>query len=554
MSLKNAYDYYNDGNSNVPVGYTVENAYGAYFKSPSLGDKKIAIYGDNFLIGYTGVEPPVRGGYISGRLGIGQIGAETELDVLGSIRTTGFVSVSETAASGALSTRQDTLLDARNLSTNVTLADSSLIDQVKIVRLLTKNSLSRTVVCNRGAFRLTPKDSMRTLRSTNDGWVIEHPTHDSFYPTREVNKVVVELKSYGTGLAITADGTRAAIGASQDNSVGSVRIYYRAPGTNTWTLEQKLVGTGYASEFPSQGGSCAFSADGSVVAFGAVNAGPYIGAVCIFERSGTVWTQKAILVGTGSEGFMINQGNSIALSADGKTLASGGRADDSYAGAVWIFKNSQGSWSQVGNKLVGSGATGNASQGNSVAISADGNTVAWGGVGDDSSVGATWVFQNIDGTYTEQLAANVGTDAIGASNQGISISLSADGDTLAVGGSADDDDAGATWVFTRAGTVWSQQAKLIATSASSDAKQGSQVSLTADGNTLAVFGRSDNQGTGGIWIFTRFGTVWTQQRKLVPSVGYGTGLMTFNANGTCLAFVNGDNSSDEIPGNFIVFS
>ena len=49
MSLKNAYDYYNDGNSNVPVGYTVENAYGAFFKSPSLGDKKIAIYGDNFL-------------------------------------------------------------------------------------------------------------------------------------------------------------------------------------------------------------------------------------------------------------------------------------------------------------------------------------------------------------------------------------------------------------------------------------------------------------------------------------------------------------------------
>ena len=554
MSLKNAYDYYNDGNSNVPVGYTVENAYGAFFKSPSLGDKKIAIYGDNFLIGYTGVEPPLRGGYISGKLGIGQTSAESELDVLGSIRTTGLVSVSETVTSGALSTKQDTLVDARNSSTDITLGDSNLVDQVKTVRLLTKNSLSRTVVCSRGAFKLTPKDSMRTLRSTNDGWVIENATHDSFYPTREVSKVIVELKSYGTGLAITADGTRAAIGASQDNSVGSVRIYYRAPGANTWTLEQKLVGTGYASGFPSQGGSCAFSADGSVVAFGAVNAGPYVGAVCIFERSGVVWTQKTIVVGTGGEGLFVFQGGSVALSADGKTLAVGATADYSYAGAVWIFKNIDGTWTQVGSKLVGTGATGNSSQGFAVAISADGNTVAWGGPNDDSNIGATWVFYNIDGTYTEQLATNVGTGASGTSSQGYSISLSSDGDTLAVGGPGDSTDAGATWVFTRAGTVWSQQAKLVATSASSDAKQGSQVSLTADGNTLAVFGRADNEDTGGIWIFTRLGTVWTQQRKIIPSVGYGSGLMTFNANGTCLAFVNGSNSGDDIPGNFIVFS
>jgi hypothetical protein len=47
-------------------------------------------------------------------------------------------------------------------------------------------------------------------------------------------------------------------------------------------------------------------------------------------------------------------------------------------GAVWVFTRTAGVWTQQGPKLVGSGAVGHASQGISVALSADGNTAMVG--------------------------------------------------------------------------------------------------------------------------------------------------------------------------------
>jgi hypothetical protein len=44
-----------------------------------------------------------------------------------------------------------------------------------------------------------------------------------------------------------------------------------------------------------------------------------------------------------------------------------------------VYTRSGGTWTQQGSKLVGSGATGAAYQGNSVALSADGNTAVLGG-------------------------------------------------------------------------------------------------------------------------------------------------------------------------------
>jgi hypothetical protein len=61
-------------------------------------------------------------------------------------------------------------------------------------------------------------------------------------------------------------------------------------------------------------------------------------------------------------------------------------------GAAWIFTSNGGVWSPQGGKLVGSGATGAAGQGVSVALSADGKTGIVGGLFDNSSIGAAWVY------------------------------------------------------------------------------------------------------------------------------------------------------------------
>jgi len=75
----------------------------------------------------------------------------------------------------------------------------------------------------------------------------------------------------------------------------------------------------------------------------------------------------------------------------------GGIADNSGAGAAWLFTRSNGVWSQEA-KLVGTAATGAAQQGASVSLSGDGNTAMVGGPHDNDDIGAAWVFAPFAGT------------------------------------------------------------------------------------------------------------------------------------------------------------
>src|ERR1019366_4741358 len=58
--------------------------------------------------------------------------------------------------------------------------------------------------------------------------------------------------------------------------------------------------------------------------------------------------------------------------------------------------------------------------------------------------------------FVQQGGKLVGTGAVGVAAQGYSVALSADGNTAIVGGSYDNNYAGAAWVFTRSGSVWTQ--------------------------------------------------------------------------------------------------
>jgi hypothetical protein len=174
------------------------------------------------------------------------------------------------------------------------------------------------------------------------------------------------------------------------------------------------------------------------------------------------------------------------------------------------------------DKLVGTGAAATAEQGRSVALSADGNTAIIGGTGDNSNVGAAWVFTRNGGLWTQQGNKLVGTGVIGSTLQGFSVALSADGNTAIVGGPADNGSAGAAWVFVRRGGVWTQQGnKLVGTGAIGAAQQGWSVALSADGNTAIVGGLADDGFVGAAWVFVRSGGVWTQQGGKLVGDGIG---------------------------------
>src|SRR5260370_19999185 len=118
-------------------------------------------------------------------------------------------------------------------------------------------------------------------------------------------------------------------------------------------------------------------------------------------------------------------------------------------GAAWIFTRSAGVWTQQGNKFVGTGATGLGGQGSSVSLSADGSTAILGDPNDNANAGAAWIFTRSGGIWTQQGPKLVGTGAFGNANQGHSVCVSADGNTAIVGGWADKTLTGAAWMFTR---------------------------------------------------------------------------------------------------------
>jgi hypothetical protein len=134
--------------------------------------------------------------------------------------------------------------------------------------------------------------------------------------------------------------------------------------------------------------------------------------------------------------------------------------------------------------------------------------------------------------FSQQGSKLVGTGAVGGTRQGTSVSLSADGNTALIGGAGDNGFIGAAWVWTRSGGVWTQQgSKLVGTGAVGGAGQGVSVSLSADGNTALIGGEGDNGTIGAAWVWTRSGGVWTQQgSKLV-----GTGAVGFAGQGASVS-------------------
>ncbi len=105
-----------------------------------------------------------------------------------------------------------------------------------------------------------------------------------------------------------------------------------------------------------------------------------------------------------------------------------------------------------------------------------------------------------------------------------------DSDAKVIGGNENNNsaaDAGAVYVFSRSETTWNQQAYVKASNTDAGDHFGSSVSLSSDGNTLAVGARGeaskakgiidgdeDNNeasNAGAVYVFSRSETTWTQQ-------------------------------------------
>ena len=402
---------------------------------------------------------------------------------------------------------------------------------------------------------------------------------------------------FGNSVALSADGNTLAVGApdeasstlgidgdESDNSASSSgAVYVFSRSGDSWTQEAyiKAANAGAGDTF---GWSLALSADGDTLAVGAPYEADDSGAVYVFSRSDE-WEPQAYVKASNAESND-DFGRSVALSADGDTLAVGAPDEDSsatgvggdqtdnsaqYSGAAYVFSRSDGEWDQQAYvKASNPGA--NDWFGWSVALSADGDTLAVGASnegGGDYGPGAAYVFSRSDDEWQQQAyvqASNAGAEDL----FGCSVALSADGDTLAVGAAfeassaagigGDQSDnsawaAGAAYVFSRSDDEWEQQAYVKASNAGADDQFGWSVALSSSGDALAVGapyedssargidgnGSNDSApGAGAAYAFTRQGETWTQAAYVKASRAAGAdtfGLsVALSGDGNTLAF------------------
>jgi hypothetical protein len=357
-----------------------------------------------------------------------------------------------------------------------------------------------------------------------------------------------EAGEFGSSVALSADGNTALVGAPGDASnTGAAWVFVRS-GT-TWEQQgPKLTGSGESGK-GRFGFRVALSADGNTALVGAPFDSSLAGAVWVFKRSEGKWEQQGSKLHGGEENGGGEFGIGVALSNDGNTALIGGGSDNSGTGAVWVFTRSEGAWAQQGPKLTGGGEVGSAHVGFNVALSEDGNTAIAGGGADNSGTGAAWVFTRSEGTWTQQGSKLTATGETGAGHFGFSVSLSADGNTALLGGVADNGEVGAAWAFTRSEGKWTQQgSKLTGSGEIGKGLFGSSVDLSSTGNLAVIGASADNANTGAAWIFRRTGEAWEQLgSKLTGSGESGKGAFGAAASissdaSTAIFGANADNS------------
>lgn len=390
---------------------------------------------------------------------------------------------------------------------------------------------------------------------------------------------------FGFSVALSTDGNTLAVGAPNEDSAaasingtetetcggampincapasGAAYVFFRTGATWQQQAYVKPLNSGIGDLF---GDKVTLSGDGNTLAVGAFqedgggdlvdpavdDAASSAGAVYLFTRIGTAWSQAAYVKASNSDANDLF-GNSIALSRDGRTLAIGAIGEASNAssvngdetdnsrnlsGAVYVFActtldgvcDTGAEWSkQVYLKASNSSSVD--IFGGSVALSADGDLLAVGATGEDSdetgvdatgnndfssNSGAVYLFSRTGTEWAQEKifkASNTGA----LDNFGYAVALSADGNMLGVAAKGEKStatgingnesidatlDTGAYYFFTIEDGAWNQQAYIKASNTGGGDKFGIGSALSDDGRTLAIgatFEDSDATGVNG---------------------------------------------------------
>ncbi|HSW18787.1 MAG TPA: integrin [Ramlibacter sp.] len=239
-----------------------------------------------------------------------------------------------------------------------------------------------------------------------------------------VTTAAISNRRFGASVALSGDATTLAVGASGDASAattvngdetdvtatgaGAGFVFTRVGGA--WSQQAYLKGSKLGPG-DALGLSIALARDGNTLALGArydsrastsaaLGSAPSAGAVYVFVRAASAWSEDAYLKGANTE-TTDEFGAALALSADGATLAVGASGEKSvaiglggdssdnslqYAGAAYVLRRGTGGWTQQAYVKASNTVT-QAGFGETIGLSADGGTLAVGGYDNSLGVG-----------------------------------------------------------------------------------------------------------------------------------------------------------------------
>lgn len=349
----------------------------------------------------------------------------------------------------------------------------------------------------------------------------------------------------GYSISLSSNGQRVAVGASGNddngNNAGQVRIF-EWNGTEWLQVGEDIDGE---AAFDGSGRGVSLSPDGLRVAIGAYmnSVGGTIseaGHVRVYEWDGIEWSQLGEDI-DGKRAFeWTGLGESISIA--GNRVAAGAAGNGNHKGYVRVFEWNGTEWIQFGNDIEGEAAFD--SFGRSVSMSDDGNLLAIGAPansGNGAYSGHVRVFK-WDGLEWMQMGQDIDGEATGDAS-GRSVSLSGNGSKVAIGASSNDGNghrSGHVRVYEWDGINWTQVGEDI-DGKGPEAQSGRSVSLSDDGNTIAIGGNTNTLvgfNPGHVRVYKWNGNQWVQHGKEIEGEGaidWSGHSVSISSNGQILA-------------------
>lgn len=245
------------------------------------------------------------------------------------------------------------------------------------------------------------------------------------------------------------------------------------------------------------------------------DAGASSGAAYIFKVSNGNWSQsQKITANDANAGDLF--GYSVSINEN--QLIIGAYGENNYTGAAYIFEYNGSSWLQTA-KLIPIDGDDADFYGYSVSISGD-RAIIGSRYDDDNgnSSGSAYIYEKIDGNW---LSSQKISASDGAANDDYGVSVSISNDRIIVGSYADDDfgsTSGSAYLYNYVGDTWVESQKINASDATAGDFFGFSTSISGD---KAIIGASNNaaNGTssGAAYVFNYNGSSWTETQKIVAS-------------------------------------